>query len=156
MADAGDATTSALLGALAHVSQLLIDKAAQLRRQPEMSAVTHELSIDGPIPDEQLHESVRETIQEARRRGSRQIVLSGYVDAKPRGHHGAAWTFHITDLGTAGWQLSRQVILYPLSGEDVERRMPDTDFPNWREVAAALPGLVEELVTAPLPTLAGE
>lgn len=152
MDNVGDATATALLVALAKVSRLLVDKASKLQVDAKMSDVTYELSIDGPVLEDDLSGPARDAVREHRMLGSQEIVVSGYVDGKPHGQHGAAWLFNVSDIGSTGWQLSRQVILYPLAGENIEHHLPDIDFRNWRELAEALPRLVEQLLAEALPS----
>ena len=38
------------------------------------------------------------------------------------------------------------------AGENIEHHLPDIDFRNWRELAEALPRLVEQLLAEALPS----
>ena len=88
MDNVGDATATALLVALAKVSRLLVDKASKLQVDAKMSDVTYELTIDGPVLEDDLSGPARDAVREHRMLGSQEIVVSGYVDGKPHGQHG--------------------------------------------------------------------
>jgi hypothetical protein len=144
--------TSALLRSLALVQAMLADKARELSSSSGgFSGVTYELSIDGPRLVQDYPEAIRTDIGALRARGSRRIVISGYVDATPPGHAGCAWLFYIAEGQTEGWSLDRGITLYPNEGEDVETALPTFDFHRWADVAEALPDLIHELLATPLP-----
>jgi hypothetical protein len=99
-----------------------------------------------------LRPHVREALNDVRRQGHLGIGINGNVDAKPVGQRRAAWMFDVVDVSPTGWRVSRDITLYPLKGEDIVHWLSDVDFPNWLELARALPGLIEELLATPLPT----
>ena len=149
--DPADDEASALLRALAIVQATLTRRAVDLRREPGFSNVTHELSIDGPTHIEDLPEEVHDSIRDVRASGSRQIVISGYVDAALTGGYGCAWLFHVAEGEAEGWSLSRTVTLYPPSGDNLEVDLPTVNFSQWGGAAGSLPGLIDELLATPLP-----
>lgn len=151
--DDAETTASNLLIALAGVSRLLDFRAAALRKEPGWSEVTSEFSIEGPRRDSDSDlDDLPDEIRELRKRGG-DSVMSGYVDATPDGHHGAAWVFTVYDERDSGWSLRRDVTLYPLHDDDIVHHLPELTFPNWHEFAESFPALIQELLDTPLPRL---
>jgi hypothetical protein len=145
-----DAVTNALLCSLGQVHQLLTAQVVDVETRPEMSEATFELSISGPTPVEKLPPELREL----RGLGHREIVISGYVEAS-HGDDGITWSFNVADLGSSGWELSRDVTRRPGHGDDVHKALPDIAFANWQELADSLPQLVAELLELPMPSATG-
>jgi hypothetical protein len=117
-----------LVGALAYLERALVLKKIELRDAPEMSEITHAF----------------ETSQNA-------LAISGYVDAALEGARGVAWTICLWREGPR-WKIDREVTLYPNTSDDVINRLPDLDCDS-EELGRVLPGLVDELLRLPVPSL---
>ena len=83
--------------------------------------------------------------------GTSWFGIGGHLDVSLADDQSVVWAFACWRTET-GWNLTRDVTLYPQEGDELIRRLPESAHPDSNHLAAALPHLIEQLLDEPPPS----